>query len=161
MWLMGRWVGQCSRLKSSNAIWPLQNIPISKQPYNMQPRIENEDVTWSPQNTLLDTRTNKRRALSLIQEVELDGWFLFLHIVPHNSCASLVWVLYFISTFLDCHLGSKPTLQLKNWNLRPLQYETHTRAPILNIAYDVPSSYLNTYIRVVYGKVCTLGDNGH
>ena len=40
----------------------------------------NEDITWSPQYNLLVTRTNKRRALSL-QEVELDGWFLILHIV--------------------------------------------------------------------------------
>ena len=38
----------------------------------MQPQIENEDVTWNPQYAMPDTRTNKRRALS-IQEVELDG----------------------------------------------------------------------------------------
>ena len=58
----------------------LQNIPLSKQPFKTQPQIENEDVTWSPQYNLPATRTNKRRALSL-QEVELDGWFLILHIV--------------------------------------------------------------------------------
>ena len=58
----------------------LQNIPLSKQPFKMQPQIENEDVTWSPQYTMPTTRTNKRRALSL-QEVELDGRFLILHIV--------------------------------------------------------------------------------
>ena len=46
----------------------------------MQPQIENEDVTCSPQYDLSTTRTNKRRILSL-QEVELDGWFLFPHIV--------------------------------------------------------------------------------
>ena len=46
----------------------------------MQLQIENEDVTWSPQYTLSNTRTNKRKALSL-QEVELDGWFVILHIV--------------------------------------------------------------------------------
>ena len=26
----------------------LQSIPLSKQPFEMQPQIENEDVTWSP-----------------------------------------------------------------------------------------------------------------
>ena len=58
----------------------LQNIPLSKQPFKMQHQIENEDVTWSPQYNLPATRTNKCRALSL-QEGELDGWFLILHIV--------------------------------------------------------------------------------
>ena len=50
----------------------LQNVPLSKQPFKMQPQIENEDVTWSPQYNLHITGINKRRALSL-QEVELDG----------------------------------------------------------------------------------------
>ena len=27
----------------------LQNIPLSKQPFQMQPQIENEDITGSPQ----------------------------------------------------------------------------------------------------------------
>ena len=58
----------------------LQNIPLSKQPFKTQPQIENEDVTWSPQYNLHATRINKRRALPL-QIVELDGWFLNLHIV--------------------------------------------------------------------------------
>ena len=41
-------------------------------------------------------------------------------------------VLYFISTFLlDRHLGFEPTLQLKGWNSRALQNETHMRASIL------------------------------
>jgi hypothetical protein len=75
---------QCSRMKSSMSFkcdLALQNIPLSKQPFRMQPQTENEDVTWSPQYNLPTTRTNKRRALSL-QEVELDGWFLtgfFIH----------------------------------------------------------------------------------
>ena len=74
----------------------------------MQPQIENEDTTWRPWCNLPATRTNKCRASSL-QEVELDGWFLILHIVlkhvPYNSCTSLIWVLYFISIFLDWRLG--------------------------------------------------------
>ena len=40
--------------------------------------------------------------------------------------------MYFISIFLDWHLGFEPTLQLKGWNLRALQNETHMRASILN-----------------------------
>ena len=75
--------GQCSRLKSPmpfKCTLALQNIPLSKQPFQTQPQIENEDVTWSPWYNMPATRTNERRALS-IQEVELDGWFLILHIV--------------------------------------------------------------------------------
>ena len=58
----------------------LQNIPLSKQSFKTQPQTENEDVTWSPQHNPPTTGTNKRRASSL-QEAELDGWFLILHIV--------------------------------------------------------------------------------
>ena len=74
---------QCSRLKSSMPInhdLALQNMPLSKQPFIMQPQIENEDVTWSPQYDMPATRTNKHRALSL-QEMDLDDRFLILHIV--------------------------------------------------------------------------------
>ena len=70
----------------------LQNTPLSKQPFIMQPQIENEGITWSPQYNLPATRTNKRRALSL-QEVELGGWFLILHIVP-ETCT-----IYFMHKF--------------------------------------------------------------
>ena len=59
---------QCSRLKSSMPFKrdvALQNIPLSKQPFKTQPRIENRDITWSPKYNLPATRTNKRRALSL------------------------------------------------------------------------------------------------
>ena len=74
---------QCSRLKSSMHFkfdLALQNIPLSKQSFKPQPQIENEDITWNPQNNMPATSTNKRRSLSL-QEVRLDGWFLILHIV--------------------------------------------------------------------------------
>ena len=53
-------------------IWPFKNIPLSKQPFKTQPRIENEDITRSPQYNLPATRTNKHIELPL-QEVELDG----------------------------------------------------------------------------------------
>ena len=58
----------------------LQNIPLSKQPFKPQSQIEIKDVTWSPQCNPPATRTNKRRALSL-QDVDLHGWLLILHIV--------------------------------------------------------------------------------
>ena len=55
---------------------------LSKQPFKMQPQIENEDITWSPQCNLVPaTRTNNRVMALSLQEVELDGWFLILHIV--------------------------------------------------------------------------------
>ena len=64
----------------------LQFTPLSKEPFKMQPQVEKEDITWSRQyNNLPATRTNKRMALSL-QEVELDGRFLILHIVP-KTCS--------------------------------------------------------------------------
>jgi hypothetical protein len=63
----------------------LQNIYISKQPFQTQPQIENEDVTWSCQYDMSAIRTNKHRALSP-QEMELDGWFLLLHMVL-ETCA--------------------------------------------------------------------------
>ena len=74
---------KCSRLKSSLPFkrnLSLQSIPLSKRPFKTQPRIENEDVTWSPQYNLPATRTNECKALSL-QEVELYGRSLILHIV--------------------------------------------------------------------------------
>ena len=62
----------------------------------MQPHIENEDVTWSPQYNMLVTRTNKRRGLPL-QEVELARWLIhnsshctgnMYH--PYDSCTRLI-----------------------------------------------------------------------
>ena len=58
----------------------LQNKHLSKEPFKTQPQFENEDITWSPQYDMPATRTKKRRASSL-QEVDLDDWFLILHIV--------------------------------------------------------------------------------
>ena len=109
----------------------LQNKPLSKQPFKMQSQFENEDVTWSPPYTLPNTRTNKRRALS-IQEVELDDWFLSLHIVlvtyiPHNSCMSFVWVLYFISC-LYSWIDVLNLNQLFNWRAKiwePLKWNSY------------------------------------
>ena len=58
----------------------LQNIPLWKQSFKTQPQIETKDVTWSSQYNLPTTRIKNCRTLSL-QEVELDGPFLILHIV--------------------------------------------------------------------------------
>ena len=58
---------QYSRLKSS-------------MPFKMQPQLEIEDITWSPQYNMHATRINEHRAL-LLHEMELNGWFLILHIV--------------------------------------------------------------------------------
>ena len=55
-------------------------LPLLRQPFKTQPQIENEDVIWNPQYNLPATKINQCKALSL-QEVELDGWFLILHIV--------------------------------------------------------------------------------
>ena len=105
------WIGdgQCSRLKSPMPFKhdsALQNIPLSQRPFKMQPQIENEDVTWSPQFILPATWTNERRALSL-QAIELDGWFLILHMYCTGNMYRIIHaqVSYefciFISIFLD------------------------------------------------------------
>ena len=63
--------------------WSLQRpskYTSLKQSFKTRPQIENEDVTWSSQYNLPCTKINERRASSL-QEVELDGWFLILHVV--------------------------------------------------------------------------------
>ena len=117
----------------------LQIIPLSKQPFKMQPQIENEDVTWSRQYNLPATRANKRRASSL-QAIELDGWFLIFTLyckhVPYNSCTTLTWVLYFTPIFLDWRLEFEQALQLKGCNLWTLHNETQMRASILNTAWN-------------------------
>ena len=131
---------QCWRSKSSMAFkrdLALQNIPLSKQqPFKTQPQVQNEDVPWSPQYHLPATRTNKRRTFSL-QEVELDGWFLLLHIIL-KTCTSVIRVLYFISMFLDWRLkffltnSSIETLKFKmkliwglqSWTLVEWEFKT-------------------------------------
>ena len=90
------------------------NIPLSKQPSKTQSQIETEVLKY----TLPNTRTIKRRALS-IQEVELDDWFLNLHIVLVTYTTYFMhefrmsYVLHFISIFLNWRLEFEPTLQLK------------------------------------------------
>ena len=104
---------------------------------SLKTTLQNANPNWKWRHHLKSqfnppaTTTNKRRSLPL-QEVELDGWFLVFWFftlywkhVPHNSCTSLIWVLYFISIFLDWRLGFEPALQLKRWNLRALHHETH------------------------------------
>ena len=113
---------------------PYQIIPLSKHPFATRPRIENDDVTWSPWYNLPVTRTNKRRALSL-PEVELDGWFL-IHCIGnmYHVLHAQVYYEFCISfrMFVDRRLGFEPTRQVKGWNMRALQNETYMRASILN-----------------------------
>jgi hypothetical protein len=71
------WNLQCP----SNSIWPFKIYLIQNSLLKRNPQLENEDVTWSPRYNMPVPRTNKRRALSA-QEVELDDWFLILHVVP-------------------------------------------------------------------------------
>ena len=122
------WSLQCP----SSTIWPFKIHLSQTQPFKMQPQIENEQVTWSPQYNVLATRINKRRAVSL-QEVELE-WLilnpshLYWQHVPYNSCTSLTWVLsIIIPMFLDWWLGFELALQ----------NEIHMRPSILNTAYHV------------------------
>ena len=70
------WSLQCP----SNAIWAFKIYLSQNNPSKRNPKLRNEDVTWNPHYNMPATRTNKCGALSL-QEVELDGWFLILHIV--------------------------------------------------------------------------------
>ena len=118
----------------------LHNIHLLEQPFKTQPQIENEDVTWSPQYNLPTTRTTKRRALSL-EEVELDGWLLILHIVFKTFTIRFMHkfnmsFFYFISIFLDWRVGFEPILQLKRKNLRAVQNENHMRASTLVTGYE-------------------------
>ena len=102
---------QCSRLKSSmpfNHDLALQNIPLSKRPFKTKPQSEHEDVTWSPRYNLPTTRTNKRRAL-LLQEVELDGWFLILHIAL-ETCTTLFMPMFYTSFVFHFYV-----LRLTSW----------------------------------------------
>ena len=116
-------------------------IPLSK-PSSLQnathPKLKNEDVTWSPQYNMPATRTNKHcRALPL-QEVEVDAWFLSLHIVQEHvyhiihAQVQCEFCISFVYIFLDGRLVFEPARQLNDWNLRALQNETHMRASILN-----------------------------
>ena len=101
----------CLSLKSSMPFkrdLALQNTPLSKQPFRMQPKFENEDVTWSPWCNLPATRTNKHRALSL-RVVELDGWFLIICIVL-ETCT--IWFMHKFNTSFVFHFH---ILGLMSW----------------------------------------------
>ena len=97
---------------------------IKKTFHNATPNWE--DITWSPQYNLHATRTNKRRALSL-QEVEVDAWFLILHIVLETCTTSfkhkfnMSFICHFYTIGLMCWIWTN--LQLKRWSLKALQNE--------------------------------------
>ena len=144
----------------------LQNIPLLKQPFKTQPQIENEDVIWSPPYTLLPvTRTNKRRALSL-QEVELDDWFLILHIVTetcticfmHEFNISFVFHIYnFWIDVLDLNQpfnwGAKIWEHFKwnsyeGFNLEDCTHRTSCNAKYVSRIVVIPAPLINLWCLV-------------
>ena len=92
------------------------NLPLSKQPFTTQPQIENEDVTWSPRYNVPNRRTNEHRALSL-REVELDDWFLILHIVLETCTTwfmrkfSMSFVFHFYILGLTSWIWTNPSTE--------------------------------------------------
>ena len=138
--IRGVYVKQCSRSKSSTPFkrdLALQNIPLSQQPFKTQPQIENEDVTWSPRYNLHVTRINKCRALSR-QEVELDGWFLFLHVVLKTCTISFVHKFNTSFVFYFYILGST------SWILnQPFNWRAKIWVPLkMKLIWRLPSSTL-------------------
>ena len=95
----------------------LRNIPLSKQPFKTQPQSENENLPWGHEYNLPDRRSNKCRALSL-QEVELESWFLILHIVletctllfMHKFNTSFVLHSYFLG--LTSWIWTNPSIEV-------------------------------------------------
>ena len=121
-------VDQCSRLKSSMPFkhkLALQNNPLSKQPFITQPQIEKEDITWSPQYNMPIIRTNKRRALSL-QEVELDGRFLILHIVL-ETCTILVMYKSNTSFAFRFHILGLTCWIWTNHSIKTLKFDSPSK----------------------------------
>ena len=58
--------------------------------------------------------------------VEFQVFTLYWKHVPYKPCISLIWVLYFISIFLDWRLGFEPAFQLKGWNLiNPSEWDSY------------------------------------
>ena len=58
---------------------------------------------------------------------------VILHIVLETCTIQFIHKFNTRSIFLDWRLGFELALQLKGWNLRALQNETHMRASIVNI----------------------------
>ena len=81
--------------------------------------------------------TNIRQCHYKQYKYMVDSYFFTLYWKheQYTSYTSLILVLYFMPIFLDRRLGFEPTLQLKGWNLRALQNETHMRASTLNLRY--------------------------
>ena len=104
-----------------NILYLSQNQPT----FQMQPQMENEDVTWSLQYTLLAKRINKRRALSL-QEVELKGWFLFLHIVL-KTCTIEVMRMFNMSFIFHFYVLGLTSCIWTSPSTEALKFETPSK----------------------------------
>ena len=102
--------------------------------WNATPKLQNEDVTWSARYNLLATRTNKRRALSL-QELELDGWFLILHIVLETST---IWFMHTLNMSFEFHFY---ILELTSWIwTRPFNWKAEIWEPFkMKLIWEVQS----------------------
>ena len=104
----------------------LQNIPLSKQPFKTQPHIENEDITWSPQYNMLATRTNKRRALSLQEVVELDDCFLILHIVL-KTCTIIIHAKVQYESVIHFYILGLPSWIWTHPSIEELKFESPSK----------------------------------
>jgi hypothetical protein len=137
----------------------LRNIPLSKQPFQNATLNWNEDVIWSLQCTLPTTITNKCRALSL-QEVELDGRFLILHIVPETCTISVMHtfnmsiVFYFYILRFTSWIWTNPSIEeLKfespsKWNSYEgfnLEHWCHPWSLVPNVSSLAPYYNNNNY----------------
>ena len=130
------WSLQCP----SNAIWPFKIYLSQNNPSKCNPKLKMET---SPEvfNTICTPQELTSLRHCHLQEMELDGWFLLLHIVL-ETCTMLFMHKFNMSFVIHfCILGFEATLQLKGWNLIALQNETHMRAPILNTKWRRYTNY--------------------
>ena len=107
------WSLQCP----SNAVWPFKIYFSQNNPSKPNPNLQKEDVTWSPRYNLPAIGTNRRMGIvtteSGVRWLILDSSHCTGNMYHIYSCTSLIWVLCFISIYLDWRLGFEPSLQLK------------------------------------------------
>ena len=134
-----------------------------KQPFKTQTQIENEDITGSPQYNLRATWTNKRRALSL-QEVQLDGWFLIIHIVL-ETCTSLYmsFCIAFLYSWIDVlDLNQPCNWKAKIWEPFKMELIWGLQSWPLISAHLFPFYWLlDTKKKLNKGELCTYSTTVH
>ena len=118
----------------------LQNIPLSKSPSKRNPKLKTAtslevlNIICPSQEPTSEGHVTTR---SRVRELILNSSHCIGSMYSYNSCTSLIWVLHFLSIFLDWRIGIEPGLQLKGWILRALQNEAHMRGSILNTGWGV------------------------